>query len=415
MSSLGLIMAVAAMTSGAASLNDFPRLAGDVDDTGRLQRAIDAATAAGGGEVFVPAGNYECGSIWLKDNVDLHLGAGAVLKGSADPSRYCAPDCCPQNYASPRSGDNTSGGHLLLAVGVHNVTVRGPGRIDGNSAAFLLDAEGKLRPQAEIPFRPAQMLWFCDSSDIRLVDLEIADAPYWSCFFLNCDRVWVRGCYVHTERRRYHTYNGDGLDFDRCRWVTVSDCRIDTADDCITLRASGANRLADPHDCAYVTVMNCNLSSACNAIRPGVGEGRIHDAVFGNLTITDTCNAFNLVGAYSRTSRGPDLTDLKFRDIQIEAQAFGRIHHLFSKTALFRNLVFEGISGRVKNPLVPILAHPARPFEHLVFRNVELDCELQVVNAEVRIEGGRVRRQELSERERAELNEDIVTARRHYW
>ena len=392
------------------------RVGGDARaNTVALQRAIDAASRAGGGEVRISPGVYECGSVWLKDNVDLHLGPGAVLKGTSDPSLYCASNCCPQNYASPREGDNTSGGHLLLAVGVKNVTVRGPGCIDGNSAVFLLDEKGILIKQRDIPFRPAQMVWFCDSTDIRLTDLELANAPYWSCFLLNCDRVQVRGCYVHTERRTFHTYNGDGIDVDRCRWVTISDCRIDTSDDCITLRASGAKRLAEPHDCAYVTVVNCNLSSSCNAIRPGVGEGRIHDAVLGNLTISDTRNAFNIVSAYSRTSRGPDITDIRFHDIRIEARNFGRIHHLFSKDALFRNIVFDGLSGKTEDPFVPVYAHPNRPFEKLVFRNVDLACELEAVNADVRIEGGTVTQRPLSPDDVKRLNEDIVTGRRHFW
>jgi len=80
----------------------------------------------------------------------------------------------------------------------------------------------------------------------------------------------------------------DGIDIDRCQHITISDCRIDTADDCITLRASAANRLEKPQDCAYVTVNNCSLLTSCNAIRPGVGEGVVRDCVLSNLVISDT-------------------------------------------------------------------------------------------------------------------------------
>ena len=119
---------------------------GVAKDTAAIQKAVDAASAAGGGTVEFAPGTYLTGSIWLKDNVDFHLGPGATLKGSPDPADYCASNCCPQNAASPRSGDNTSGGHLLLGVGVKNVTLRGPGKVDGSSAAFLLDASGKRYP-----------------------------------------------------------------------------------------------------------------------------------------------------------------------------------------------------------------------------------------------------------------------------
>ena len=339
--------------------------------------------------------------------MDFHLGSGATLKGSPDPADYCASNCCPQNAASPLSGDNTSGGHLLLGVGVRNVTLRGPGKVDGNSPAFLLDAAGKRYPgKNAIPFRPAQMVWFVDSSDVRISDLEIADSPYWSCFILNCDRVWIRGCYVHTERRRFHTFNGDGIDIDRSRWVTISDCRIDTADDCITLRASATKRLADPHDCAFVTVANCNLSTSCNAIRPGVGEGHVHDATFSNITISDTRTAFNFVSSYGRTSRGADITGIRIQNVRVDARLFLRMHHMYATDTVFRDIVFDGVSGTVREPS-RIYAKKARPFENVSFRNVELPCGFVAFNADVRSDGGTFAPVEVPAEERAQIEKAI--------
>ena len=386
---------------------------GVAKDTAAIQRAVDAASAAGGGTVELGAGTYLSGSVWLKSNVDFHLAAGAVLKGSPDIADYCAADCCPQNRAAPASGDNTSGGHLLLCVGQHDVTLRGPGRVDGNSDAFLLDGSGrpwKGKNCAQMR-RPGQMIWFVDSGNVRISDLEIADSPYWSCFLLNCDRVWVRDCYIHTQRRRYHTYNGDGLDIDRCRWVTVSGCRIDTADDCLTLRASGADRLADPHDCAFVTVDGCILSSSCNAVRPGVGEGRIHDCVLSNLVISDTQNAFNFVAAYGRTSRGPDISDIRVSDVRIaDAKRFLLMHHMYSSEARFRNLVFAGVSGSVREKS-RICAHPGRPFEGVRFERCDVNGGVEVVNADVTFAGGTFAELPLTAAEKAALSRAVEERR----
>ena len=38
-----------------------------------INKAIEAATANGGGQVVLSSGTYLCGSIRLKSNVDLHL------------------------------------------------------------------------------------------------------------------------------------------------------------------------------------------------------------------------------------------------------------------------------------------------------------------------------------------------------
>src|SRR5262245_759755 len=43
------------------------------------QSAIDACTAAGGGIVNIPPGDYSVGMLQLKDNVTLHVEAGATL------------------------------------------------------------------------------------------------------------------------------------------------------------------------------------------------------------------------------------------------------------------------------------------------------------------------------------------------
>ena len=223
--------------------------------------------------------------------------------------------------------------------------------------------------------------------------------------------MWIRGCYVHTERRRYHTFNGDGIDIDRSRWVTISDCRIDTADDCITLRASATKRLADPRDCAYVTVSDCNLSTSCNAIRPGVGEGRIHDAVFSNLTISDTRTAFNFVSSYGRLSRGADISGIRVQNVRVDSRLFLRMHHMYSTEGLFRDIVFDGVSGTVREPS-RIYAKKTRPFENIVFRNVELPCGFVAFNADVRIDGGTFAPLELPAEERAKIEGDIDSNRK---
>ena len=288
-----------------------------------------------------------------------------------------------------------SGGHLLLGVGVRNVKLTGPGKIDGNSDAFILDAEGKPYPKKKlVPARPGQMVWFVDSRNIIIQDVELADAPYWSCFILNCENVIVDGCYVHTRRKDYHTFNGDGIDIDRCRNVIISNCLINTADDCIMLRASAAHLLEHPQDCAAVSVTGCILSSSCNAIRIGVGEGHIHDAVFSDISIADTGTAFNVVASYSQGSRGTDIDGILFKDIRVEAKELIRIHHMRSKDAVIRDITFENIIGIAPDDS-HIWARKAAPFRNIVLKNVNVPARFECVDAFVKIKGGLFRKREL--------------------
>ena len=365
-------------------------------DTEAIQSAIDCAASAGGGTVYLPAGTYVSGSIWLRNNIELHLNAGAVIKGSPDIKDYCGADCCPQNEAEIGWGDYISGGHLLLGVGVQNVTLSGPGKIDGNSDAFLLDKNGNPYPKKSlIPGRPSQMVWFVDSRNITIKDLELADSPYWSCYILNCEKVLVERCSVHTQKRDYQTFNGDGIDIDRCHDVTISDCKIDTADDCLTLRASSAHLLENPMDCSDILVSGCTLSSDCNAVRVGVGEGFIHDANFSDIVISDSNVAFNIVAAYVKGSRGADIARVKVQDVHLQANEFLRIHHMYSKSAHIYDITFDGIEGTALD-CSHIWAKKAAPFSNILLRKVFVPAEFECLNATVRVEGGQIRQKELS-------------------
>ena len=66
--------------------------------TEAIQKALDAAEAAGGGTVVVPKGTWMTGTIWLRSHVELHLEKGAVLKGSVHKEDYNANDAFPENF-----------------------------------------------------------------------------------------------------------------------------------------------------------------------------------------------------------------------------------------------------------------------------------------------------------------------------
>ena len=75
--------AVAAVLDGPdASLEDFPRLAGETDDTARIQRAIDATT---GGVLYLPRGDYEIAStLVISNRCSLLMHKSATLRAVAE-------------------------------------------------------------------------------------------------------------------------------------------------------------------------------------------------------------------------------------------------------------------------------------------------------------------------------------------
>ena len=96
-----------------------------------INKAIEAATNNGGGQVMLSAGTYLCGSIHLKSNVDLHLMAGAtILAAPAELKAYDESEV----FGGPEYQD---GGHtyfhnsLIWAEEQQNISITGRGMIDG--------------------------------------------------------------------------------------------------------------------------------------------------------------------------------------------------------------------------------------------------------------------------------------------
>ena len=397
---------------------------GTTKDTVAVQAAIDAAHAAGGGEVLVTAGRYVCGSIFLKSNVDFHIAAGAVIEGSKDPADYNRWDVCPQN--SRCIPENHEGGHLFLCIEQTNVVMRGAGTIDGNGIHFMthgFDASrigrrtgvnglGGKNAQDAILWRPAQMLWFCESHNLRLEGLRIFNAPYWSVHLHGCTHVEARGLRIWTSRENPKIMNGDGLNIDCCSHVLVSDCEFDTSDDSLCLRAARGRLKYAPEETSYVTVNNCILSSRQEAFRIGVGNGPVRDCVFSNCVIYNSTRGINFSSTWF-PGKGCSFHNIRFNNIVSHTKSsFLKIHRLKSRDPDVQGLHFSNISG-TQGDRSYIWSRRGKPFENISLVNVDMNNGIEVVNVnDFRIEGGTIRRIELSPEEYEQRSEDIETFKR---
>ena len=288
-------------------------------DTAAIQRAIDA-----GGTVRFPPGVYLSGTLYLRSGGGLFLEPGAVLKASPDPADYNADDFCPQNRAHP--SESASGAHFIVAVEQEDLTICGGGRIDGNRQAFYGDDAppyaGKYQEgtgwngAVEGRWRPGQMIFFCECRNIRLNDVQLYNAPYWTCFLHGCEDVQVSGLRILNDQR---TANGDGLDLDCCQRVTVSDCIIDTGDDCITFRGN-CDPLKTKRVCENITVTNCVLHTRTMAFRVGVGNGTVRNISVSNIVFHGCRDAVGFNSNYSKDpTRGVQIENIQFENLLVDA------------------------------------------------------------------------------------------------
>lgn len=269
----------------------------------QIQAAIDACYTSGGGRVTVPAGNYRIGTIWLKSNVELHLEHGSVIKGSDNLEDYNELDAYEQNF-SVKESENWVGKHMVIAHECVNVAVTGTGTLDGNGVHFL----GELEPFPGVAWfegirhskdreacRPGQLLCFIECQRVTVTDITITNQPCWGCFLHGCEYATIRGVKVFAP---HTTACADGIDIDCCRYVTVSDCIIDTADDGITLRGATACLKDTSKICEYITISNCVLGVNSSAFRIGVGTGLVRHIRISNICIHRGANAVRIMTAY---------------------------------------------------------------------------------------------------------------------
>ena len=310
--------------SGVYDVRQFGAVGdGETLDTEAIQAAIDACTEAGGGMVLVAPGTYVTGTIFLKSRVNLHLSAGATLLGSTRREDYNPDDAFPENPFSVL--EQATGAHLVIAYKAEQVAITGQGTIDGNGPAFFeplppdevtTTYRNKSRNFPIGQWRPGQMVLFCRCTDVSVRDVTLINSSYWTLLLLGCTRARIRGLSITNHPQ---TANGDGIDIDCCRDVTVSDCIITSGDDSITLRGHSKRLGEHAQPCENVTVSNCVLSTPCNAVRVGVGDGEIRNCTFSNLVIRESRNGISFNSAYSeRSAHGTRIENVHFANIVMD-------------------------------------------------------------------------------------------------
>jgi hypothetical protein len=235
-------------------------------DTAALQAAIDACTADGGGIVLAPAGVFQIGAVELKSHVTLRIASGATLLGSGDGRQYHAVD------AIPLVGDSTlidGNWALLYAVNATNVTVEGPGVIDGQGHLFRPPVRGAPAPSGiSGPKRPYHLLFHrCENLTVR--DIDLRDGAYHSVRIIQSRRIRLEGIYIHNRVNS----NNDGFHFISVEYLTLSNCVVLSQDDACALFGS----------CKFVTVTNCVFSARWSVFR--LGGGQAEDIAVSNCVL----------------------------------------------------------------------------------------------------------------------------------
>jgi len=233
---------------------------GRTDDAAAIQKAIDACSQAGGGQVTLPTGHtFMAGPIQLKSNIDLHLEVGAILLANPDESIY----------ELSAFGENRGEGMMWLwCKDIENLSITGRGTIDGNGIAFMgkeLHDSYELKTLKDPKFDPRpHVLTLMGVKHLTIRDVTIRQGAYWTVHLVGCYDALIEGISLMNNLK---IRNGDGIDLDHSRKVRIANCFIESGDDCICLKNRREYQEYGP--CQDITVTNCVMTGRSCAIKIG--------------------------------------------------------------------------------------------------------------------------------------------------
>lgn len=280
------------------------------DDASAIQKAIDACSEAGGGNVvFSTNHTFISGPVELKSNINIVLEANSVWKANPDESIY----------KLSAFGENRGEGMMwIYAKDAKNISITGKGTIHGNGVAFMgkeLHDSYELKPVTTLDPRPHVLTLFgVDNLTIR--DITIRDGAYWTVHLIGCNGAVIDGINLLNNLK---IRNGDGIDLDHSKNVRISNCHITSGDDCICLK--NRREYEAYGSCHDITVTNCVMTSRSCAIKIGSENmDSIYNVVFDNCVITRSNRGLGIQNRDEGT-----VTDVVFSNIQMDCQLWSDV------------------------------------------------------------------------------------------
>lgn len=373
-------------------------------DSPSIDKAIQAAAAAGGGTVYLPSGTYLSGTIHLQNNIHLLIDMGATIK--AAPQNLNAYDE-PEHWEGIAYQD---GGHtyfrnsLIYGEGLTNVSITGFGMIDGTALSTAdgnqdnvdgfnnWDHPERLNTNANQTLarvgNKAIALKLC--RNIVLRDITIFRGGHFAIITTGCDNITMDNITIDTNR--------DGIDIDCCRNVMVSNCRINSPnDDALVPKSSfalGRNIITE-----NMTIMNCMVSGfevgtlldGTLKTRPnGGGYGRLKfgteaNGGFRNITVANivfrSCRGLALEEVDGGILENMNINNITMMDIAgygiyVTTGKRNRGPEV-KQPSRMRNVLISNVTadGVASNIGIQITGLPEQPIEGLRLENIRMVCK----------------------------------------
>jgi polygalacturonase len=255
-----------------------------VDNAIAIQKAINECHLNGGGIVKVPGGQeFMTGPFQLKSFINLHIESGAKILANPDESKYTT-SAFRENFGE--------GSIWIGGENAEKVSITGQGVIDGNGVAFMgmeKKAAYELKPFDVIDPRP-HVFTPIKFTNLTIKDVTFTNAAYWCIHLVGCNDVTIHDVRILNNLK---IRNSDGIDIDHSRNVRISDCDIESGDDCICFKTR--REYAEMGPTENVTITNCIMKSTSCSVKLGSENmDAIRNVVISNCIINGSNRGFGI-------------------------------------------------------------------------------------------------------------------------
>jgi polygalacturonase len=334
------------------------------DNTTNIQNTINAASAAGGGIVEIPAGTFLSGPITLFSRINLRVDSNAMLQ------------MLPLGLYP---GGTTNAPTFIGCNGVHDLEISGWGRIDGQGAAWW----HAFRTNRKV-YRPMMLnLYSCNRLFIH--DLTFQNPPDHHCGLRNNGgNITISNLTVDTVSPSPNT---DGLNFVGTNSI-IENCHISDGDDNIALGGTGPINDLLITNCVFgsghgvsigsstrdgvsnLVVANCSFSGGTFGIRLKADSDRgglVQNLFYHDLTMTNVQMPL-LIYSYYRTAGSPG-TIARYTPAQAAAFA---AEPVAATTPVWRDITFSNITAVARIAGGAIWGRPEMLVSNVNFVHVDI-------------------------------------------
>ena len=358
--------------------------------TAAIQKAIDLCPK--GGIVYIPAGTFISGALFLKSNMTLFLEEGARLLGSNNIEDF------------PIAGGQFEGYNQLCHASLlntegaphENITIDGKGIIDANGAALF------QKEMAENKARRGRAVFIRNTRNLTIRNCTIRQSPAWCLHLLYCSNVLLDNIQIHTKydengKQYADIFNGDGIDIDACQNVKIVNSMIASQDDCIAIKSgrdTAGRRAGIPSE--HILIENCSFQYGFGVAMGSEMSGGINHVTVKNCIFKDTFSIASIKavrgrGAYikniryencSMTNRNCDIKASKWFRGAIYMDAFyGKEETEFDADAPFQinettpvveNIHLENINlDTAEGYAIYLCGLPEMPYKNVTLKNIK--------------------------------------------